>query len=61
MTETSEVANALAVRCLFTASHVRAFLGNDQEVADSLRQDLIVAADLLETVCSGIEQGDHAY
>jgi hypothetical protein len=61
MTETSEVANALAVRCLFTASHVRAFLGNDQEVADNVRQDLIVAADLLENVCTGIEQGHHAY
>ena len=61
MTETSEVANALAVRCLFTASHVRTFLGNDQDLADNVRQDLIVAADLLETVCSGIEQGHHAY
>ena len=61
MTETSEVANALAVRCLFTASHVRAFLGNDHEVADSVRHDLAVAADLLETVCSDIEQGQHAY
>jgi hypothetical protein len=61
MTETNEVANALAVRCLFTASHVRTFLVNDQEVADNLRQDLIVAADLLETVCTEIEHGRYAY
>ena len=61
MTETSEVANALAVRCLFTASHVRTFLGHDHQVADRLRHDLTVAAGLLETVCSDIEQGHHAY
>ena len=61
MTDPSKVANALAVRCLCTANHVRAFLGHDHQVADSLRHDLAVAADVLETVCSDIEQGQHAY
>ena len=54
----SEVANALAVRCLCTATHMRTFLGNGNHMTEDVRHDLTVAADLLETVCSEIEQSD---
>lgn len=61
MTPKSEVASALAVRCLFTANHVRSFLGRDQDVTESVRRDLAAAAELLESVSSGIEKNQHAY
>ena len=55
----SEVANALAVRCLCTATHMRSFLGNGHQLEQGVRRDLSAAADLLETVCSEIEEGAH--
>ena len=58
MNPNSEVANALAVRCLCTATHMRAFLGNGNDMTENVRHDLTVAAELLETVCSEIEQSE---
>ncbi len=58
MNTDSEVANAMAVRCLCTATHMRTFLGNGNVMTEDVRHDLTVAADLLETVCSEIEQSD---
>ncbi len=55
MNPRSEVASALAVRCLYTATHMRSYLDNDHEMTEDVRHDLTVAADLLETVCSEIE------
>ena len=52
----SEMANAMAVRCLCTATHMRSFLGNGNDMTEDVRHDLAVAADLLETVSSEIEQ-----
>jgi hypothetical protein len=54
----SEVANALAVRCLCTANHMRSYLDHDFEMTEDVRHDLTVAVDLLETVCSEIEQSE---
>ncbi len=54
----SEVANALAVRCLCTATHMRTILGNGNDKTENVRHDLTVAAELLETVCSEIEQSE---
>jgi hypothetical protein len=51
----SEVASALAVRCLCTASHMRSYLDHDFEMTEDVRHDLAAAVDLLETVCSEIE------
>ncbi len=59
MTPTSEMANAMAVRCLCTATHMRSFLGNGRQLEQGVRRDLTAAADLLETVCSEIEDGAH--
>jgi hypothetical protein len=56
MVPRSEVASALAVRCLCTASHMRSCLDTEQEMPEEVRNDLTVAAGLLETVCSEIEQ-----
>ncbi len=55
----SEMANAMAVRCLCTATHMRSFLGNGHEMEQDVRRDLTAAADLLETVCSEIEESEH--
>jgi hypothetical protein len=51
----SEVAKALAVRCLCTANHMRSYLDHDFEMTEDVRHDLTAAVDLLETVCSEIE------
>jgi hypothetical protein len=51
----SEVASALAVRCLCTASHMRSYLDHDFEMTEDVRHDLSAAVDLLETVCAEIE------
>ena len=58
MNTNSEVANAMAVRCLCTATHMRTYLGNGNHMTEDVRHDLTVAADLLETVCSEIEQSE---
>ena len=59
MTPSSEMANAMAVRCLCTATHVRSFLGNGHDLEQDVRRDLTAAAELLETVCSEIEDSAH--
>ena len=58
MNANSEVSNAMAVRCLCTATHMRVFLGNGNHMTEDVRHDLTVAADLLETACSEIEQSE---
>ncbi len=55
----SEMANAMAVRCLCTASHMRSYLDNGLQMERDVRRDLTAAADLLETVCSEIEESEH--
>jgi len=37
---------------------MRTFLGNGNHMTEDVRHDLTVAADLLETVCSEIEQSE---
>ena len=59
MNPNSEAANAMAVRCLCTATHMRTFLGTGPAMTEDVRHDLAVAADLLETVCSEIEESEH--
>ena len=58
MNPNSLVANALAVRCRYAATHMRTFLGNGNDMTENVRHDLTVAAELLETVCSEIEQSE---
>ena len=59
MEPTTEMANAMAVRCLCTATHMRSFLGNGHQLEQGVRRDLTTAVDLLETVCSEIEESAH--
>lgn len=60
MNPRNEAANALAIRCLFTANHMRSFLNSDKEITDDVRQDLTRAVGLLETVSTEIEDSARA-
>lgn len=58
MTQTCETVSELAVSCHYAAADMRAFLACNPEVGEDLRDDIAVAAEILEAVCCDLDLGE---
>jgi Flp pilus assembly protein TadD len=57
MTPNTEAAYELAVKCRYTVADLRAYLATNQRMRDIARDELSVAADILEAACSDLDKG----
>ena len=57
MTPNTEAAHELAVKCMYTVADLRAYLATNQRMRGAARDELSVAADILEAACSDLEKG----
>jgi Flp pilus assembly protein TadD len=57
MTPNTEAAHELAVKCMYTVADLRAYLANNRRMRGAARDELSVAADILEAACSDLDKG----
>jgi hypothetical protein len=57
MTPITEAAHELAVKCMYTVADMRAYLATNPRMRSPARDELSVAADILEAACSDLDKG----
>ena len=57
MTPITEAAHELAVKCMYTVADMRAYLATNPTMRVAARDELSVAADMLEAACSDLDKG----
>lgn len=55
MTPNTEAAHELAVKCMYTVADMRAYLATNPRMRNAARDELSVAADILEAACSDLD------
>jgi hypothetical protein len=57
MTAITEAAHELAVKCMYTVADMRSYLATNTRMGGAARDELSVAADILEAACSELDNG----
>jgi Flp pilus assembly protein TadD len=57
MTPITEAAHELAVKCMYTVADMRAYLATNPRMRGAARDELSVAADILEAACVDLDNG----